>query len=213
LSFIEHKFSKDFTEKSFESEKELENPKLKRLSKITFDNLQKKEEKRDQFFSNITYGYSNVVGKIYHKFMELEKFDPPRKEIIYRLKEYGVDSSLLDSLADNVLDLINRTISHNDFKWIFRERHTTKREYSLISENGEMVLDRFFKDDEIHWIVDFKSDKPLDEEDEDSFTNRLKINHTEQLKKYLTNIKKIHNENCRALIFSPYVSYLVEIKH
>jgi len=213
LSFIEHKFSKDFTEKSFESEKGSENPKLKRLKKITFDNVQKKEEKRDQVFSKIIYDYSNVVGKIYHKFMELEKFDPSKKEIIYRLKESGVDSSLQDSLADNVLELIDRTTSHHDFEWVFRKRHTTKREYSLISENGEMILDRFFKDDETHWIVDFKSDKPLAKEDEDSFANRLKRNHSEQLNKYSIIIKKIYNENCRALIFSPYISYLVEIKH
>ena len=76
-----------------------------------------------------------------------------------------------------------------------------------------MILDRFFKDDKTHWIVDFKSDKPLDEEDEDSFAKRLKRNHSEQLNKYSMNIKKIYNENCKALIFSPYISYLVEIKH
>jgi ATP-dependent exoDNAse (exonuclease V) beta subunit len=76
-----------------------------------------------------------------------------------------------------------------------------------------MILDRFFKDDETHWIVDFKSDKPLAKEDEDSFVNRLKRNHSEQLNKYSIIIKKIYNENCRALIFSPYISYLVEIKH
>ena len=213
LGFIEHKFSKDFTEKSFQSGKESENPKLKRYKKVTFGNVQKIEQKRDQVFSKIIYGYSNVVGKIYHKFIELEKFSPSKNEIIFRLKEFGVRSSLLKPLAENVLELMDRTTSHHDFEWIFRERHTTKREYSLISENGEMILDRFFKDEETHWIVDFKSDKPLDEEDEDSFANRLKRNHSEQLNKYSINIKKIYNQNCRALIFSPFVSYLVEIKH
>ena len=145
--------------------------------------------------------------------MELEKFNPSQNEIIFRLKEFGVRSSLLKPLSKNILGLIDRTTSHHDFEWVFRERYSTKREYSLISENGEMILDRFFKDEETLWIVDFKSDNPLAKEDEDSFANRLKRNHSEQLNKYLINIKKIYNENCRALIFSPYISYLVEIKH
>ena len=57
-----------------------------------------------------------------------------------------------------------------------------------------MILDRFFEDEETHWIVDFKSDKPLDEEDEDSFANRLKRNHSEQLNKYSINIKKFYTK-------------------
>jgi ATP-dependent exoDNAse (exonuclease V) beta subunit len=84
-------------------------------------------------------------------------------------------------------------------------------EAEFVIDERMIAIDRLFVDNDILWIIDFKTAEPLTDESLDQFIHRQKSQHTKQLLFYKEVLTDVYNNTIKCAIYCPAVQKTIEI--
>jgi ATP-dependent exoDNAse (exonuclease V) beta subunit len=107
------------------------------------------------------------------------------------LAQAGLPAAAQAEALAEVIEHIDRTLADREGRWVLAAHPESASERSLtaLDDAGELqqlVLDRYFRDPATgeHWIVDYKTSRPLPGEPVDAFETREAAVHAPQLARY-----------------------------
>ncbi|MDG2353858.1 MAG: UvrD-helicase domain-containing protein [Gammaproteobacteria bacterium] len=189
-------------------------PSLQRLKQVVTPPVKEAELGETlEYQQNFERLFKSLLGTLIHQYYEQGLFDPSADNIKARLLEIGTPLDEINQWRDFVLSLLNNTMDDPQFDWLFKDRSSTLTEAEFVVDNRIIAIDRLFVDDDILWIIDFKTAELLDDESLDQFTRRQQSQHAKQLLFYKETLSSIYDNEIKCALYCPAVSQLIEITH
>nr|BAW82254.1 ATP-dependent DNA helicase [Calyptogena nautilei symbiont] len=209
---FQHQFDK-FTLSTIENNQPpIRAPELVRYVKpLEYDNLLDESMEEMDFQLSVDSQYKSLLGTLLHQYYEDGLFSPDRQSISVRLVEFGVGNMDIDSYIDFIVNMLNLTKQDKHFSWLFKQRTSTKVEAEFISDKRSVIIDRLFIDEDILWIIDFKTTRQANNESIAQFIQRQKIKHTQQLLSYKVVLSACYSMEIKCALYCPAVQELIEI--
>jgi ATP-dependent exoDNAse (exonuclease V) beta subunit len=116
--------------------------------------------------------------------------------------------------VDCIKQMLENTKNDKVGQWIFESRETTQVEasFSFVEDKQQktIVIDRLFIEEDVVWIIDFKTtaqgDIPLE-----VFKKKMLDTHQAQLNKYQQILKKVYKNPIKKALYLPTVPLLLEL--
>lgn len=128
-----------------------------------------------------------------------------------KLKELGTFENL-DEHINKITHAIKLTLNDPQGRWILdKNHHEARSEYPLttvldgIPKN--FIIDRTFIDNDIRWIIDYKTTTPHTEDLNSFFNAQIEL-HKEQLQNYVNIIKRFDSRPIQAGLYFPMLGKL-----
>ncbi|SFV81340.1 ATP-dependent DNA helicase pcrA [hydrothermal vent metagenome] len=189
-------------------------PPLQRLKQIITPLVKEQESGETlEYQQNFERLFKSLLGTLIHQYYEYDLFNPSADNIKARLLEIGTPIDEIDQWQDFVLKLLNNTKGDPQFEWLFKDRSSTLVEAEFVTDDRIIAIDRLFIDNEVLWIIDFKTAEPLPDESLDQFIRRQQSQHTKQLLFYKEALTGVYNNPIKCALYCPAVSQLIEITH
>ena len=189
-------------------------PPLQRLKQIITPSVKEQELGETlEYQQNFERLFKSLLGTLIHQYYEQGLFDPSADNIKARLLEIGTPINEIDQWQVFVLKLLNNTKGDPQFEWLFKDRSSTLVEAEFVTDNRIIAIDRLFIDNDILWIIDFKTAEPLADESLDQFIHRQQSQHAKQLFFYQETLSKVYNNPIKCALYCPAVSQLIQITH
>jgi ATP-dependent exoDNAse (exonuclease V) beta subunit len=189
-------------------------PQLQRVEQIeTPTNKPREQGEVLEYQQNFERLFKSLLGTLVHQYYEHVLFEPSAESIAARLIEIGTSPSDLDEWVTFVLRLLSNTKQDPQFNWLFKDRPSTLTEAEFVTHEHTIVIDRMFIDDNILWIIDFKTAEPAQGESLTQFISRQQSQHAKQLFFYKETLNEIYDNDIKCALYCPVVSQLIEIKH
>ena len=191
----------------------IEAPKLERYQTMLSANpIVTDAHETIEFNNSINMGYKSLLGTFIHQCLEIDVFELSNSIIDVRLLELGFSLENLAHARVHIVQLLKNTRQDVNFDWLFKHRQSTQVEAEFMHQGKSVIIDRLFIDNNILWVVDFKTaDRSADETDE-IYVKRQQIKHTKQLKFYKEVLSHVYNNEIKCALYCPAVSQLIEIK-
>lgn len=133
--------------------------------------------------------------------------------IASNLARHGLEE--YSSAQTYIIKLLNNMLSHPQGRWILDIKHQdSQQELKLQQQNSTInnfIIDRCFIDNEVFWIIDYKTSKPNKNESTDEFIKRMTADHKEQLMNYAKMIKPLHKLPIKIMLCLPSNNLYIEI--
>lgn len=190
-----------------------------------FDSKQTKTTIDKKDFNLCQDNSANLIGiAIHFIFAELSKGKLPVDVSAYIKKSEPYWQGLLLELGmipKNVvlaLPIITRSVTNTLHdkrgRWILNFSHEeAKSEYKITFIDGMMrhlVIDRTFIDQDIRWIIDYKTSVPISNGDTILFLNEQRKLHQKQLEEYAKAISEMESRKCNLGLYFPACSLWVD---
>jgi ATP-dependent exoDNAse (exonuclease V) beta subunit len=189
-------------------------PPLQRLKQVITPSVKEQESGETlEYQQNFERLFKSLLGTLIHQYYEQGLFDPSADNIKARLLEIGTPINEIDQWQVFVLKLLNNTKGDPQFEWLFKDRSSTLVEAEFVTDNRIIAIDRLFIDNDILWIIDFKTAEPLADESLDQFIHRQQSQHAKQLFFYQETLSKVYNNPIKCALYCPAVSQLIQITH
>ncbi len=153
--------------------------------------------------------YQSALGSLVHYYFEMGVFAPTIKHAELKLLELGLPRKLVNSYAQEVCQLTQNTKKDKLFDWLFKDRESTQVEAEYSDTSSTVIIDRLFIEDEVLWIIDFKTAKPLEDETIDDFIERQKNLHRKQVMKYKDILQDVFHLPTKVALYCPAISELI----
>ena len=153
--------------------------------------------------------YQSALGSLVHYYFEKGVFSPTKKHAELKLLERGVPGKLVHSYVNEACQLLQNTKQDKLFDWLFKDRESTQVEAEYTNTSSTVIIDRLFIEDDILWIIDFKTAKPMEDEAISDFIERQKNTHRKQLMKYKDILQGVFNLPTKVALYCPAVSKLI----
>jgi ATP-dependent exoDNAse (exonuclease V) beta subunit len=92
---------------------------------------------------------------------------------------------------------------------LFKNRESTQVEAEYSDKSKNIIIDRLFIEDSVLWIIDFKTASPTKDESIDTFIERQKNSHREQLLEYQEILKNFFKLPTKLALYCPAISQLI----
>jgi ATP-dependent exoDNAse (exonuclease V) beta subunit len=189
-------------------------PQLQRVEQIeTPDNKTHEQGEVLEYQQNFERLFKSLLGTLVHQYYEYGLFEPSVENVAARLIEIGTSPSDLDEWVAFVLRLLSNTKKDPQFNWLFKDRPSTLTEAEFVTHEHTIAIDRMFIDDNILWIIDFKTAELAQGESLTQFISRQQSQHAKQLLFYKETLNEIYDNDIKCALYCPVVSQLIEIKH
>ena len=189
-------------------------PYFQRLKQVVTPPIKEQElDETLEYQQNFERLFKSLLGTLIHQYYEQGLFDPSADNIKARLLEIGTSVDEVDYWQNFVLKLLNNTKTDPKFEWLFKDRTSTLVEAEFVVDERIIAIDRLFVDEDILWIIDFKTAEPLDDESLDQFVCRQQVQHAKQLILYQETLSKVYKNSIKCALYCPAVSQLIEITH
>jgi len=212
MQFYEGHFDDVDIDNQQDTIKNLDAPKLERFthlkSVLQEENGQGESVEYNKKFELL---FKSLLGTLVHQYYEQGLFNPDKKNVEIKLIESGISPNDLDQYAQYVIKLLDSTKQDSQFEWLFKQRESTLVEAEFVNGDTVIAIDRLFIDDDVLWIIDFKTASLLDDESESQFVQRQKSEHTKQLLFYQEVLSKIYPNNIKCALYCPAVQKIIEI--
>jgi ATP-dependent exoDNAse (exonuclease V) beta subunit len=160
---------------------------------------------------NIDLIYQSALGTIVHYFLEHSLFEPSEKSVEIKLLEFGLPKKLLHTYTKKVCQLLQNTKQDKVFDWLFRYRESTQVEAEYSDNSKNIIIDRLFIENGVLWIIDFKTASPKKDESIDTFIERQKHSHREQLIEYQEILQKVFKLPTKLALYCPAINQLIHL--
>ncbi len=208
---LQHQF-KNTPVASEDTEAIINPPKLERYqTMLNPKRVEGKAYEKVKFNSNLDMGYKSLLGTFTHQCFELGEFEIEQNIINLRLIEMGISTLDLDNASQTILKLLANTKNDTNFNWLFKQRNSTQVEAEFIHQGRNIVIDRLFIEDNILWIIDFKTAELLSGESIDKYIIRQKSKHTKQLSLYKEALINNYSGEIKCALYCPSVQKIIEI--
>ena len=187
-------------------------PKFERYSTLQyFDNsVENNYQKIDHQFT-FERLYKSLLGTLIHKYLELADLSPDKNSVSKDLVRIGMPSNKINESADFIIEMLNKVKQDNIFKWLFKPRDSALVEAEFFAEERSIIIDRMFVEDDILWVIDYKTAIPFEGESLSEFQSRQKREHTDQLSFYKNTLAEIYDNDIKCAIYCPATQQLIEI--
>ena len=134
-----------------------------------------------------------------------------------QLHQLGVAHEEQEAALEQLSVAIQQTLSDQKGLWLLDNRHTDsqcERPISYLTKNGRQrkaIVDRTFINDGQRWIIDYKSARPAEGQDEQAFIEQQCEHHRSQLHKYKQLFQQLDHHPVRLALYFPMLPLLVEI--
>nr|BAW82245.1 ATP-dependent DNA helicase [Calyptogena laubieri symbiont] len=187
-------------------------PELVRYIKpIEYNNLPDRSKKKMNFQLNVDLQYKSLLGTLLHQYYADELFAPDRQNIRVRLVECGIGSMDIDDSIDFIINMLNLTKQDKYFSWLFKQRVSTQVEVEFINDKRNIIIDRLFIDEGALWVIDFKTERQVNNESIVQFIQRQKIKHSHQLLFYKVILTECYSMEVKCALYCPAVQELIRI--
>lgn len=124
------------------------------------------------------------------------------------LIQNGIQSDDLDKYLLIISNAISNTFSDERGKWLLYNKHSeAQSEYALSTVSDEefinVIIDRTFLDDDVRWIVDYKTSIPRENLSMQDFLIEEKNKYVDQLEKYARALRNLETRPIRLGIYFP----------
>ena len=168
-----------------------------------------------------------VLGNILHEtLMEIvhkENIDPQIAEFESRwrkgLVSNGYQSEELGPPIDKLKSALETMLNDELGQWILSPKHTDSHaelEVDFTDKDGTLqraIIDRTFIDNDIRWIIDYKSSQPLESETTEEFLIRESEQYRPQLSRYARLFEESTSINAvRAMLYFPVAGLRTEVE-
>jgi len=164
---------------------------------------------RQNLSMNTNSLYQGILGSLVHYYFEIGVFAPTKKHAELKLLELGIPPSLINSYAQETCRLVQNTKKDKLFEWLFKDRESTQVEAEYSDTSSTVIIDRLFIDEDILWIIDFKTAKPIENEVVSDFIERQKNLHLKQVMKYKDVLQDVFNLPTKVALYCPAISELI----
>ncbi|MDC9726524.1 MAG: UvrD-helicase domain-containing protein [Candidatus Thioglobus sp.] len=161
--------------------------------------------------NSIDLGYKSLLGTFVHQCFELDAFELDKDVLDARLIELGIATQALDSARQSVAQLLANTKTDANFDWLFKSRDSTQVEAEFSHQGKSVIIDRLFIDNDILWIIDFKTADLLMGESQADFIERQRQKHSKQLLFYKEVLSNNYTNDIKCALYCPSVQTLIEI--
>ena len=161
--------------------------------------------------NSIDLGYKSLLGTFVHQCFELGAFELEADALNARLTELGIATQVLDSARQNVMQLLTNTQTDPQFDWLFKLRDSTQVEAEFSHQGKSVIIDRLFIDNDVLWIIDFKTAELFMDESHADFVERQRQKHSKQLLFYKEVLSNSYTNDIKCALYCPSVQMLVEI--
>ena len=97
------------------------------------------------------------------------------------------------------------------FDWLFQYRESTQVEAEYSDNSKNIIIDRLFIENGVLWIIDFKTASPTKNESIDTFIERQKHSHREQLIGYQEILQKVFKLPTKLALYCPAINQLIHL--
>ncbi|QKQ24671.1 UvrD-helicase domain-containing protein [Candidatus Ruthia endofausta] len=209
---FQHQFDKLTLSTIEDNQPPIRAPELVRYVKpLEYDNFLDESMEEMDFQLSVDLQYKSLLGTLLHQYYEDGLFSPDRQSISVRLVECGVGNTDIDSYIDFIVNMLNLTKQDKHFSWLFKQRTSTQVEAEFISDKRSVIIDRLFIDEDILWIIDFKTTRQANDESIAQFIQRQKAKHTQQLLSYKVALSACYSMEIKCVLYYPAVQELIEI--
>jgi ATP-dependent exoDNAse (exonuclease V) beta subunit len=164
-----------------------------------------------EFNNSLDMGYKSLLGTFTHQCFELGVFEIDQNIINLRLIEMGISTLDLDNASQAILKLLANTKNDVNFNWLFKQRNSTQVEAEFVYKGRSIVIDRLFIEDNVLWIIDFKTAELLSGELIDKYIIRQKSKYTKQLSFYKEVLINNYSGEIKCALYCPSVQKIIEI--
>ena len=216
LSLLATKFQHQFdqvTPTTIEADQVLvKAPELLRYKQLPdYQLLEDHAHEKIDFGLSVEVQFKSLMGTLLHQYFEQEQFSIDQASIKLRLIEAGFAQHQLDQQLAIVMHMIQNTQSDPQFEWLFKVRESTQVEAEFVVDGHSIIIDRYFIDNSILWIIDFKTAGQAEHESIEQFVQRQKLAHTKQLLFYKEVLSKIYKYEIKCALYCPSVQKIIEI--
>lgn len=199
---------------------EVDNSKLKRYPVSLMEQL-------SQQYPSVPVGFSvhqggawifedklpSAIGTTAHYWLEqmgldklhdwsIERIERSTVLIKRQLRHLGVESAVLESAAQKVIDLLSGVLNDEKGRWLLSHPGATQ-EWSLFNEEEQnRIVDVAISTEEGWLIVDYKTNQRFDNESIDAFKQRLMDMYSEQLKAYALYLHQLDGRAVKTAIYA-----------
>ncbi len=187
-------------------------PPLQRFKQITTPPIKALElgETLD-YQQNFERLFKSLLGTLIHQYYEQGLFNPSIENVKARLLEIGTPPSTIEYWQSYVLKLLDNTQTDPQFDWLFKPRPSTLVEAEFVTGERMIAIDRLFIENDVLWIIDFKTAEPLAEESLDQFIRRQQSQHTQQLMFYKETLTNIYDNAIQCALYCPSIQKIIKI--
>ncbi|KCV11290.1 UvrD-helicase domain-containing protein, partial [Bordetella holmesii] len=167
-------------------------------------------------------GYEAAVGTLAHawlarmgeeggEFWDARRLREHLPAMRRQLTRAGIPDSQADSAAEAVLQTLQATLTHEKGLWLLRQSRA-RREWPLIDAAGRVsVIDLALSIEDGWLIVDYKTGQALAGETAAHFSQRMRLRHAEQLKRYCAQVTALDGRPARAALYFPRAQAWIEL--
>ncbi|WP_338879534.1 UvrD-helicase domain-containing protein [Achromobacter veterisilvae] len=130
-----------------------------------------------------------------------------------QLTRAGIPASQADAASEAVLETLQATLADERGLWLLSQSGA-RREWPLIDAAGKVsVIDLALSTEDGWLIVDYKTGRPHPGEPPESFAQRMRQRHGEQLLRYCTQVTALDGRKARAALYFPRARAWIDLKH
>lgn len=100
---------------------------------------------------------------------------------------------------------LDKIIPSETAQWILSPHEDAQSELELFYNDHHYVIDRTFTDNNIRWIIDYKSTTPLENEPLEQFYKRQYQQHTQQLENYAKIMRDYTHHPIKLMLYFPLI--------
>ncbi|EKD45236.1 MAG: ATP-dependent nuclease subunit A [uncultured bacterium] len=159
--------------------------------------------------------FSKIIGTVIHE--RLQTYPAPWGDAQYhsRLLSLKLLPQQLPDAMQKIYKMILNIEKDSRATWIFSNHQEIKTEWSLTYRDEKqcktIVIDRTFIDEnDVRWIIDYKTSVPHENESLPQFLQREKENYCEQLENYANVLSQLDDREIRLGLYFPLCSAWVE---
>jgi ATP-dependent exoDNAse (exonuclease V) beta subunit len=155
--------------------------------------------------------YKSLLGTLIHRYLEFGIFAPGKNKICSELIQIGIPQNKISESIEFITTMLNNTRQDSIFDWLFKPRESTLVEAEFVTNGNSIVIDRLFIEDNILWIIDYKTAQLVDGESISQFVLRQQKQHTKQLLLYKMVMEEVYNKQTKCALYCPAVQQLIEV--
>ena len=208
MRFYRHEFEK--IDRSEDATHHIDEPDLMRISELKTPHL--KDQSATEMIDyqhNFDQLFKSLIGTLVHQYLEHENFSPRRSEVNNRLIELGVSPQSINKWCDFVIRLLHNANTDSNFDWLFKPRASTQVEAEFMVDEKLIIIDRLFIEDDILWVIDFKTAQRKTQETIEQFSQRQLTKYSHQLQLYQQCLSAIYTHKIQCALYCPAEKLLI----
>ena len=155
--------------------------------------------------------YQKILGTLTHLYLE-QNISPSKQVVQARLTAAGIPNKYLAENTERLLLFLDHIKTDKKARWLFSKRESTRTEAEFFTQDGtSIIVDRLFIENDVLWVIDYKTHTPQSDETLTHFLARQKLEHQVQMQKYQSILARYYNYPIKTALYLVAIPHLLEL--